>query len=478
MLLAMMVMPLLGLPAAGATPSPSAVTASAATVSGVRKSEVLGYSRQHRPIVAYQLGNPAAPFKALVVGSMHGYYERAGEQVVAAIMKLPISTSVDLWVIPTMNPDGDALGQRGNANGVDLNRNFPTGWTYIPPSDDTFDSHYSGPNALSEPESRAMYTFLNRLRPNRMVSMHQPLVAVDTTDGGARDIPFRNALAANLGLPTSPLTCFSTCHGSMTRWVTATQSGAAITVEFAQVESSAYLTGQAATGILAALLIGVKPPSLPHVLGSLDVVRTSPYVVSVVGWVVDPRNTPAAAWASVTIDGRTSGVVIASSSRPDVDRALRVTGRHGFVLSIRTSPGTHRVCVTGNATRGTSSLATSLGCRAVTVPPYSFRGRVDNVSVRPRAIHVAGWALDPLHLAASSRIRISIDGRAAVEFTTAVLRSDVNRSTGSTGRHGFDVTVPVPAGRHTVSVSPLPVGTPTIATVLPGGSAVVTVPAK
>jgi len=36
-----------------------------------------------------------------------------------------IINSVDIYIMPTMNPDGFELGTRNNANGVDLNRNFP-----------------------------------------------------------------------------------------------------------------------------------------------------------------------------------------------------------------------------------------------------------------------------------------------------------------------------------------------------------------
>lgn len=32
---------------------------------------------------------------------------------------------VDVWILPSMNPDGFARGTRGNAQGLDLNRNFP-----------------------------------------------------------------------------------------------------------------------------------------------------------------------------------------------------------------------------------------------------------------------------------------------------------------------------------------------------------------
>jgi len=42
----------------------------------------------------------------------------------------------EIWIMPLMNPDGNAMSQRGNANGVDLNRNFPD-FIAGPPNDTT-----------------------------------------------------------------------------------------------------------------------------------------------------------------------------------------------------------------------------------------------------------------------------------------------------------------------------------------------------
>lgn len=43
-----------------------------------------------------------------------------------------IVNNTELYVLPLFNPDGNTLVQRGNANGVDLNRNFPEGTLYEP----------------------------------------------------------------------------------------------------------------------------------------------------------------------------------------------------------------------------------------------------------------------------------------------------------------------------------------------------------
>ena len=60
----------------------------------------------------------------LVVGCIHGN-ETAGMAVARRLARAAAPRRTDLWVVPTINPDGVAAGTRGNARGVDLNRNFP-----------------------------------------------------------------------------------------------------------------------------------------------------------------------------------------------------------------------------------------------------------------------------------------------------------------------------------------------------------------
>ena len=61
--------------------------------------------------------------KVLIIGVFHGD-EPQGKFIIEEYLKYH---RVDnLLFIPCLNPDGLELGVRVNANGVDLNRNFPT----------------------------------------------------------------------------------------------------------------------------------------------------------------------------------------------------------------------------------------------------------------------------------------------------------------------------------------------------------------
>jgi predicted deacylase len=207
-------------------------------------STVIGRSVQGRAIRAYHLGDPTSPVKSVVLGSIHGD-ETAGVRVTEGIRRGQPVHEVDLWVIPTVNPDGVARGRRQNAHGVDLNRNFPYNWGRLT------GKYYSGPKALSEPESRALKRFLDRVRPRFVVSFHQPLRGVGSDRKGKA---FQQRLSRGLGLPVKAFNCSGRCYGTMTSWYNHRHAGTAITVEFGAGPSVTWLRGAGARATVHAVL--------------------------------------------------------------------------------------------------------------------------------------------------------------------------------------------------------------------------------
>jgi protein MpaA len=130
----------------------------------------IGHSVDGRAIRPVVLGDPAAAHRVLVVGCIHGN-EPAGLAITRRLIAAGAPTGTEIVVVPSVNPDGCARGTRGNAHGVDLNRNFPSNWSAIghPGS-----FQYSGPHALSEPESRYSVALIERLQPQVTIWFHQP----------------------------------------------------------------------------------------------------------------------------------------------------------------------------------------------------------------------------------------------------------------------------------------------------------------
>lgn len=166
------------------------------TVGAASERSTIGRSVEGRPILAASKGSPTAPLRVLVVGSVHGD-EPAGVRVARRLIASPAPRRVALWVVPALNPDGLAAGTRGNARGVDLNRNFPFDWR---PLDGL---EYSGPRPLSEPESRAAARLTRRLRPDLTIWFHQPFGLVDRS-GGDPFVERRYAELAGLPLGSIP----------------------------------------------------------------------------------------------------------------------------------------------------------------------------------------------------------------------------------------------------------------------------------
>lgn len=210
----------------------TAVEATTTTVLDARQQIEIGRSVQGRPIMAIERGTPGGR-RVLVVGVIHGD-EDAGLGIVDRLLRAPVPEGIDLWVVPTMNPDGTALGQRTNADGVDLNRNFPYHWG---PIAEPGDWQYAGTGPASEPETAAMVGFVSLLRPEIGIWYHQDLYRI--SPGQGRDGELRARYAELTGLPLVRVTG-GTYTGVAATWQRQTLPGAvAFIVELGPTLSAA-----------------------------------------------------------------------------------------------------------------------------------------------------------------------------------------------------------------------------------------------
>ena len=234
---------------AGSTPVPSV-----AASGGLHEERVVvGTSAGGRDLVAVHRWAEGATRTTLVIGSMHGD-EPAGTRVVRRLRSAPVPAGVDLWLVPTVNPDGAAAGRRTNGHGVDLNRNFPRHWVEAGAGTTT----WSGPAPASEPETRAVQALLRQVRPRTVVVLHQPLFGVDSYR--AKSMALVRRLARVLDLPVRSFGCGGVCHGTLTDWHNARLPGRAVTVELARTASD-WRVRHTARGLLQVATPGTTEDS-------------------------------------------------------------------------------------------------------------------------------------------------------------------------------------------------------------------------
>jgi protein MpaA len=195
-----------------------------------------------RPIVALQIqDSPHRP--VIAIGSIHGD-ESMGLEVVERLRNSPdIPEGLNLWIIPTVNPDGLAAAVRGNARGVDLNRNFATDdWQFVGQGSEK----YSGEAAASEVETKAVQQFVLEQQPLLVVWWHQFGYYVDEQRTVA-NFDLIKRFSEMTGLPITDVGCGSTpCVGNATVFINSNIEGASsFVVELPREVSSRALDEQA-----------------------------------------------------------------------------------------------------------------------------------------------------------------------------------------------------------------------------------------
>ncbi len=220
----------------------------------LRAPERYGESHLGLPLEVWR---PEGRCKLLLHAGIHG---EEGETTIALSRALRLLTepSPHCAVVVAANPDGLLRGTRGNARGVDLNRNFPThDWRPDPVRHrSTMDaprevvlSPGSGP--ASEPETRALIRLIEEMQPEAVVALHAPLACIDDDRQG----PLGRWIAEKTGLPLVADVGYPT-PGSFGTWG-GERGLSVVTYELEMTDKDSVVKRH--VPVLAELLAGVAP---------------------------------------------------------------------------------------------------------------------------------------------------------------------------------------------------------------------------
>ncbi|AYG04280.1 hypothetical protein [Gryllotalpicola protaetiae] len=201
--------------------------------------------------------------------------------------------------------------------------------------------------------------------------------------------------------------------------------------------------------------------------GNLETATVGVDTVAFSGWAVDPDQA-APITVRVTVDGKATQTT-ADVSRPDVAAVYPGYGAaHGFSATVPTIVGSHQVCVTA-VNAGPASADTSLGCKTLVVTSGNPIGNFEKAVVQGASVEVVGWTVDGDQATTPLSVRVYINGADAGGLTASVDRQDVATQLSALNAgpaHGYDGTVPIPAGESSVCVFAMNVGPGTANTLL------------
>ena len=186
-------------------------------------------STEKRPIFHFDSpGKGGGRTKVLVLAVLHGDEQEGGSIARRWMQRLIDIRARNRWrIIPILNPDGMRRKTRTNANGVDINRNFPSNdWdelalTYWREKKNSDPRRYPGPGPASEAETRCVLRHIEDFRPDLIVAVHTPYGVLDFDGPSLRFPTFK-------GLPWVSLGTFP---GSLGRYMWRDKKTPVLTVE-------------------------------------------------------------------------------------------------------------------------------------------------------------------------------------------------------------------------------------------------------
>ena len=196
---------------------------------------------------------------------------------------------------------------------------------------------------------------------------------------------------------------------------------------------------------------GEVPP-----IGCLDSVSAQPNSkVLLNGWAFDPDDPASALSVAVYMDGVGMGWFTTTGSRPDVNAAYGILGKHGFSILVDAPPGDHLMDVYAiNAAGGPVNPLFGRMTVRVGLPT----GCLDRALATGNTVLLQGWAFDTDQPATPIQVAVYRNGEGVGWFPTGGSRPDVNAAYGISGRHGFSFSVPSPPGDQRFDLYAINVG--------------------
>lgn len=135
---------------------------------------LLGKSVKGENIKGFTSGDENCFNKTLIIGGIHGTEPQSSDVCdlyINEVINKPFPNDCFLILIPCLNPDGIKAKIRTNANGVDLNRNFPaSSWKSIPLANNN--AYYPGIKPASEPETQIIVNLFKKYNFKKIIAVH------------------------------------------------------------------------------------------------------------------------------------------------------------------------------------------------------------------------------------------------------------------------------------------------------------------